>query len=191
MLDVRSNNPIAARTFADDKRDAESRLLPYGRQPSRAARIRAFAVRELAGVALVVGGFLFARRFGTTHNSAANVGASFIICGAIWYIVCRVERRSWMSRRARTQLLAASLLCILGVLAVLSVASNAREGPRPDTLHYWRYSNQTYGADSRVALRRAWIIALGVVWFAAVLAVDWFRHRRRTQWACPRSRGAE
>jgi hypothetical protein len=181
VLDARSNNAIAARTVADDKRDAGCRLLPYGRQPSRAERLRAFAVRELAGVALVVAGFLFARRFGTTQNLAGTVGTSFIVCGAIWYIVCRIGRRTWMSRRARIHLLAASLLCIVGVFAVLSVASNAREGPRPDTLHYWRYSNQTYGADSRVALRRAWIIALGVVWFATVLAVDWFRHRRRTQ----------
>ena len=146
---------------------------------SFAGRVRALTVREFAGVALTLGGFIFARVFGREDPLLANVGAALIVLGFIWYTVCRIARRTWMSRNLRAQLFLASFVCLVGVLDVLGTASNAGEGPAPETLNYWLTSNQTYGHDSRAALRRGWTAIAGIAWFGAVVVYDRVRHRAR------------
>ena len=165
--------------------------LAYATRPPLGDRLRALAVREFAGIALVAGGFVFARTAGRQDPPLAHIGAVLIVLGSVWYAASRIQRRTWMSRAARVQLFLASMVCLAGVLDVLRTASHAREGPAPDTLTYWLTSNQTYIADSRVALRRGWTTIAGLVWFATVVVIDRVRHWRSSAPACPRPHDPE
>jgi hypothetical protein len=105
---------------------------------------------------MAVIGFGFAHVFGKPGNGLAFLGMLFMLGGALWYAILRVQQRTAMRWWAKAQLIAATILCLLGVAAVMLVASRVTEGSRPDSLEYWRNSNQTYHADSRVALRQAY-----------------------------------
>ena len=176
-----SPGPRDEDSTATGTRPTPARLsLAYAPRVPLANRFPTLALREGAGVALAAGGFLFARGYGNSGNLFGNIGAAVIVVGTRWYVVARIQRRTWMSGRCRAQLVLASFVCIAGVLAVWQEASHAREGPGPATLRYWMYSNQTYRYRPERALRFGRITVAGLVWFAAVVAFDRLSHWRRT-----------
>jgi hypothetical protein len=144
-------------------------ILDYGRPAQQRTLVREFASRKAVAVAVSAIGFGFAHVFGKPGNGLAFLGMLFMLGGALWYAILRVRQRTAMRWWAKAQLIAAMILCLLGVAAVMLVASRVTEGSRPDSLEYWRNSNQTYHADSRVALRQAYLIVIGIGWFTLVV----------------------
>ena len=158
--------------------EREQLTLDYGRARLVPNCTRALRTREFAGVLLAAGGFVLAWVFGREAPGVADGGVLVMLGGFLLYVLARIRQRTDMSRWAKAQLIGSTILSFAGVLSVMRVAVHATEGPAPDTLRYWLSSNQTYHADSRLAMRQGWITLLGVTWFALVLAAHRIRHRR-------------
>jgi hypothetical protein len=133
---------------------------------------------EFAGVLVAAVGFAFAWVCGREDPVLAHAGVVVMLGGFLLYVVARIWQRAGVSRWIRSQLLAATIMSVVGVLNVMGGAAQATEGPRPSTLAYWLTTNQTYHADSRVVLRKAWVTFVGIVWFALVLGVHRVGHHR-------------
>src|SRR5687768_17567844 len=95
------------------------RMLDYASARRVRTWTRALRTPEFAGLVLAVGGFLTAWMGGRGDVALAHVGVVVMLTGFLLYAAARVWQRSGMSRWARAQLLAATILSVAGVLNVM------------------------------------------------------------------------
>jgi hypothetical protein len=74
----------------------------------------------LRGLPLVVG-FQIAWLSGSHRSGIAELGVLSMLCGFLWYAAARIRTRTRMSKFMRFQLLCATIVCFIGMLAIMEI----------------------------------------------------------------------
>jgi hypothetical protein len=166
--------------MTDPAEHQPSPALEYHRPVALLDRVVARLRVEHLAVTLAFCGFAIAHLFGgpryrsdLARHLAGSFGLLMLLGCTLWYVVLRVRSRKLMPGWLRVQLVAATILCLCGVFVTISLAQQAREGPRG--LRYWLTYNQTYAYNPVRVARSGRVVGAGVAWFATVLAADRIR----------------